>query len=197
MVAGLTSSGSGGRFWFVRQPGGEGDGPVTLFARSPRAGCTKCRFVSRRLPLGLIAARETGVARILSALSSVCLLAAPRQRTGLPVALVPAQREFEHPPAFTLSRRLHRCPEAERSLNDGALRVWIVRWPGGVPEGHIDEDGPRRVRARRDGSRRGQPDGWDAGSFEVSCDQTDRLVTDRSNRHEEHHVRLLSFHMFE
>jgi len=56
----------------------------------------------------------------------------------------------------------------------------------------INEDRTRRVGTLCDGDGRGEPDGGESVFFEQACDQTDRLVAHRSNRHEQNNVWLLS-----
>ena len=60
-----------------------------------------------------------------------------------------------------------------------------------MTEGDVEEGGARLVGRRGDGAGRGESEGGEPGCFEMACDQTDRLVADRSNRYQEHQVGFL------
>ena len=77
-----------------------------------------------------------------------------------------------------------------------ALACGIEGQPGGVAERQIDEHRSWRVGRGGDGAGRGEPDGGEPCSFEVACDQTDRLVADGSNRHQQDDVGFLGQALF-
>ena len=78
--------------------------------------------------------------------------------------------------------------ESERGLDDLSLCRTIVGWPARVAERVVQECRPRRVRRRRDRPGRRQAGGDETLGFEMAGDQTNCLVADRSNRHQEDDV---------
>ena len=66
-----------------------------------------------------------------------------------------------------------------------------------MPERSVEEDRAWRVDAGGDRARRGQTDRREPCGLEVAGDQSDRLMADRSNRNQEHDVRLLGATLFD
>ena len=81
--------------------------------------------------------------------------------------------------------------KVERGLDDRALILDVAELAGGVTQPVIDERGAWWGDSERDVARRRERRGWNAFGFEAARDQTDRLVADRSHRHEQRRVGAL------
>lgn len=74
----------------------------------------------------------------------------------------------------------------QRSLTDD-----IVRQARRVTEREVDEHRAGWVGGGGDGSGRSETDRGKTRCFEMACDQSDRLMANRSNRYEQNDIRLL------
>lgn len=152
----------------------------------------RSRAVVVALVLGLIGAAGAGVSGLLSGRALLLSLAAPTERRDLPVIVDVTVWQIDDRAGFGQRHGMGE-PFGEQSTLPGD----VVRQAGGVAKRKVDEDRAGRVGADGDAAGRGEPDRWDSGCFDVACDQTDRLVADRSNGHEQNEVWLLGLAPFE
>jgi len=76
----------------------------------------------------------------------------------------------------------------ERGAENPRLELWVIRPPERGPERKIDEESPRRPDLFRDLPEDRDGGRGDTSSLELSRDQTNGLVADRSERNEKRHV---------
>ena len=108
------------------------------------------------------------------------------ERTGLGLPLLtPLMIECFDPAGLRCRVRQVECAAGNRHLH-----IWLIRRPGGIAQREIGKDRPRRVHRLGDRPRARDRRRGNSGGFECSCDQTDRLVTHRSNGHQQRNIGL-------
>ena len=88
--------------------------------------------------------------------------------------------------------RLGQRQGVERSGDDLPVQRWFTDPTRGVAEWIVEEHRPRRVRRGGDVSGAREAHGGDPCGFELACDQTHGLMTDRSNRDQQHGLDLVA-----
>ncbi len=118
--------------------------------------------------------------------AGILTTATPAEGISLPKVIFPPVRQVDDGAALFDSDS-----SREAVAEQGALAGRIVGCPRGVAERSIDKNRSRWIDPSGDGAGRGEADRGESGGFDVACDQTDRLVTYRSNRDEQDEVGLL------
>ena len=117
--------------------------------------------------------------------SSILSLPGPGQWILLPVVINPAIVECDQPGLA------HGYASLQRVRHDRTLGYSICHRARGMTKGDIKVSSSWWVGSLGDGAGRRKPDGGEATSFEMTCDQTDRLVANRSNGHQQYEVGFL------
>ena len=96
-----------------------------------------------------------------------------------------------------LARLLH-VPEGREGLDqDLSLHLAFVLLARGVTEGKVEEHATRGSHRAADAECTGEDNRGDAGFFKGSGDQSDRLMADGSDRHQQCDVGALIPHLFD
>ena len=80
--------------------------------------------------------------------------------------------------------RLRKAGESlKRVTHYAELLMRVLRFTGGVPKGEVQINGARWVNGASNGVRAGHTQGWDATAFDFASDQSNGLMTYRSDRY--------------
>jgi len=82
----------------------------------------------------------------------------------------------------------------ERVKSEGAeflLHHDIAGLSHGIAKWEVNEDEPGNPGVLDDVAGGSDDDRWDSVCFEMTCNQADRLVTDRSKRNEDHRIDIV------
>lgn len=90
-----------------------------------------------------------------------------------------------------------RLRKAGKSLKRVAhyaeLLMRVLCFTGGVPKGEVQINGARWVNGASNGVRAGHAQGWDATAFDFASDQSNGLMTYRSDRYHKRDVHFVSY----
>jgi hypothetical protein len=84
--------------------------------------------------------------------------------------------------------------QIKRAADDVVLHSLIPRFAAGVAEWEINEQKTRDATFFNDVSTRADNNGWNSRGFQMSCNQTHGLVTDRSQRDEDCDINVVFPH---